>query len=65
TTQATATTSATLHADVMNVVNGYQWIFPPDDRPVIQPSQAAVLSLDTAPGSAETMSGTIVIGELF
>lgn len=65
TSQATATTSAKLHADVYNVVNGYQWIFPPDDRPVIQPSQAAVLSLDTAPGSAETMSGTMVIAELF
>jgi hypothetical protein len=65
TTQATATTSTKLHADVYNVVNGYQWIFPPDDRPVFQPNQAAVLSLDTAPGSAETMSGTMVIAELF
>jgi hypothetical protein len=63
--QATATTSAKLHADVYNVVNGYQWIFPPDDRPVIGPSQAVVFSLDTAPGGSETMSGTMVIGELF
>jgi hypothetical protein len=63
--QATATTTAVLHADVYNVVNGYQWIFPPDDRPVFQPSQAAVFSLDTAPAGAETMSGTMVIAELF
>jgi hypothetical protein len=66
TTQATTSgTSSTLLSDIFNVVNGYQWIFPPDDRPVFQPSQAAVLSLDTAPGAAETMSGTMVIAEIF
>lgn len=66
TTQATTSgTSSTIIADIFNVVNGYQWIFPPDDRPNFQPSQAAVLSLDTAPGNAETMSGTMIIAELF
>lgn len=64
TTQATTSgTKEQLHADAFNVVNGYQWVWPPDDRPVITPNQAVSLSLDTAPGSAEVMSGTMVIAE--
>jgi hypothetical protein len=51
--------------DVYNVINGYQWIFPHEDRPIFQPSQACILSLETAPGSAETMSAELVIAELF
>lgn len=66
TTQATTNgTSATLLADTFNLVNGYQWIFPPDDRPVCGPSQAIVLSLDSAPAASRTMSGTIIVEELF
>jgi hypothetical protein len=66
TTQATTNgTAVTLLADAFNLVNGYQWIFPPDDRPVAKLSEAIVLSLDSAPSAARTMSGTIVVEELF
>lgn len=66
TSQATTSgTKAVLHADVFNTVNGYQFFWPPDDRPVIGLSEAAVLSLDTAPSSAMTMNGTLYFEELF
>lgn len=66
TVQATTNgTAVTLLADAFNLVNGYQWIFPPDDRPVAKLSEAIVLSLDSAPAAARTMSGTMVIEELF
>lgn len=65
TTQAsTSGTSATIHADVFNTVNGYQFFWPPNDAPTIGLSEAAVISLDTAPGSALTMSGTLYFAEL-
>ena len=60
----TGGTKAVLHSDVYNTVNGYQFFFPPADVPTIGPSEAAVLSLDSAPGSAMTMSGTLYFGEL-
>lgn len=65
TSQATTSgTKAALHSDVFNTVNGYQFFWPPADIPTIGPSEAAVLSLDTAPGSAMTMSGTLYFAEL-
>jgi hypothetical protein len=66
TTQATTSgTAVTLHADAFNVVNGYQWVFLKEDRPSAKPNEALVLSLDSPPGSAETMSGTMTVAELF
>jgi hypothetical protein len=66
TVQATTNgTAITLLADSFNLVNGYQWIFPPDDRPVCKLSEAIVLSLDSAPAASRTISGTIVVAELF
>jgi len=65
TTQTTSGTAVTLRGDVYNVINGYQFLPAPEDRPIIAPSQAFVVSLDSAPGSAETMSGTVVFEELF
>lgn len=59
----TGGTASVLHSDVINTVNGYQFFWPPDDRPSIGLSEAAVLSLDTAPASAMTMSGTLYFGE--
>jgi hypothetical protein len=61
----TAGTPQTLVADVFNVVNGYLYLPPAEDRIIVSPSQAFVLSLDTAPGSAETISGTVTFAELF
>lgn len=66
TTQAsTSGTPQTLHADVMNTVNGFSFFWPPNDIPTFKPGEACVLSLDTAPSSALTMSGTLYFGELF
>jgi hypothetical protein len=64
--QATSSgATAVLHSDDFNTVNGYQFFWPPQDCPTIGLSEAAVLSLDTTPGSALTMSGTLYFGELF
>jgi len=65
TTQATSSgTIETLHADIFNVLNGVSFFWPPNDIPVIGIGQAAVVSLDTAPGSAMTMSGTLYFAEI-
>lgn len=64
TTQATTSgTAAVLHADVFNTINGYQFFFPPALVPDFGLSEACVLSLDTAPGSALTMNGTLYFAE--
>lgn len=66
TTQATTSgTSQTLRGDIFNVINGFLYQPAPDDRPVIAPGQAFIVSLDSAPASAQTMSGTVTIEELF
>lgn len=65
TVQATSSGStAVLHSDVFNVVNGYQFFWPPLDAPTIGLSEAAVLSLDGAPSGALVMSGTLYFAEL-
>lgn len=64
TTQATTSgTAAVLHADVFNTINGYQFFWPPNDQPTFGLSEAAILSLDTAP-TGMTMSGTLIFAEL-
>ncbi|MDE2096256.1 MAG: hypothetical protein KGL39_03355 [Patescibacteria group bacterium] len=65
TTQATTSgTKVVIRADVYNTINGYQFLPAPEDRPACNPSEAFVVSLDQAPGSAETMNGSITFGEL-
>ncbi len=64
---AQATTSGTaevLHSDVLNVVNGLSFFWPPEDRPVVGLSQATILSLDTAPLASMSMSGTLYFAEI-
>jgi hypothetical protein len=66
TTQATSSGATDyLHPDVFNEVNGYQWIWPERARPSCKPSEALIFSLDGAPGSARTMSGSMKVRELF
>lgn len=65
TTQTTGGTSATIRADVYNEVNGYQYLAIPDKEIILAPSQAFVLSLDSAPALARTMNGSILFEELF
>jgi hypothetical protein len=56
----------TLIADVLNVVNGYLYLPPAEDRIVVGPGEALVVSLDAAPsGAAQFMSGTITFEEVF
>lgn len=65
TTQATTSgTNTVLRADVFNVINGWQYLPAPEDRYQIKISQGFVVSLDTAPGSAETMNGTLSLAEI-
>ena len=66
TTQAISSTGAQImRADIYNVLNGFLYLPPIEDRIIIKPSQAFVVSLDSAPGSAEIMSCSLVFEELF
>jgi hypothetical protein len=67
TTPATTSgTAALLHEDVFNTVNGYQFFWPPDLRPDIGLSEAAVFSLDSAvTGGPFTMNATLYFFEKF
>lgn len=64
TVQATAAAEELVHADVYNVINGYQWKWAPGQL-VILPNQAFVLSLDTAPSGTQVTNGSLTVGELF
>lgn len=46
-----------------NVLNGVEWIYLPEDRPIISPTDAFIIGLMVAPTSLE-MSGTIVWREM-
>lgn len=59
----TGGTAVVLHSDVVNLVNGYQFFWPPEDRPTAGLSEALVFSLDSAPLAARTMSGTLIFAE--
>ncbi len=68
TVEANNTTQSTegnqLHAAAFNVLNGYIWMPTPECRPVIGPSGRLIIELQTAPGSALTMSGTVYFEEI-
>jgi len=66
TTQATTSGTAVFPMpDVFNEVNGYQWVWPERARPSCKPSEALVLSLDSAPPGGRVMSATVVVREAF
>ena len=65
TTSASATTSTILRNEVYNSVNTYQYLPPPEDRPIIGPGEQFVLTLDNAPASAQVSSITVTFEELF
>jgi hypothetical protein len=65
-----STTSAgggalTLTATGWNIVNGYLHLPPEEDRFSFAPGEACVISLDAAPSSAITASGTAWFEEVF
>jgi hypothetical protein len=62
-----ATTGGTvvaLREDVYNPINGYQYLPAPEDRPACNPTEAMVVSLDSAPGSGISSNGSITAAEL-
>ena len=65
TTQAsTSGTAEIVHADAYNPINGYQWKWRPGTL-VIEPNQAFIMSLDTAPSGTQVTNGHLTVGELF
>lgn len=65
-TQATSSgTAVDLWDDVFNPINGFLWVPPVPGRPyIIGLSGAFIVSLDTAPASAMTVSGSVTLEEL-
>jgi hypothetical protein len=63
TTQTSGGTSVILDSDVFNVINGYNKLPAPEDRWSFTINQAFVWSLNTAPGSAETMNMKVTFRE--
>lgn len=66
TSQATTNgTAVDLWDDVFNPINGFLWVPPVPGRPfIIGLSGAFIVSLDTAPGSAMVVSGSVTFEEL-
>lgn len=65
TTQTTGGTSVTIRGDIYNQVNGYQYLAIPDKEIIIPPSQALVISLDSAPAGNRVTNGSLLFEELF
>ena len=66
TTQATTSGTALDYTpDVWNLINGYDMLYAPEDRPVINPNEAFIVSLDQAPGQSMNSSGVAIVAELF
>lgn len=62
-----ATSSGTIEEirrSAENVLNGWHWIFAPEQRPTIAPSGMMVVGLETAPTGAMPLSGEIVFEEI-
>lgn len=53
-----------IHAECFNVMAGLQIWWTPETRPIISPSGRLIVELQTAPGDALTMSGTIYFEEI-
>ena len=64
TVQAVGTMSL-LASDAFSFTVGYQYYPAVDDRPIIRLNEAFVVTLDGAPTSAQNVSGTLVIEEIF
>jgi len=60
TTQAVVGTGTlvTTRREGENILNGVEWIYLPDDRPIISPTDAFIIGLMVAPTSLE-MSGVV------
>jgi hypothetical protein len=66
TTQAsTSGTALDYTPDVWNLVNGYDMLYAPEDRPVVNPNEAFIVSLDQTPSQSMNCSGVAIVAELF
>ena len=66
TTRATTNgTVATLFSASINVLNGWQFLPPPEYRPSFAPSQALVIGMEVAPSAATVFDGYAVLEETY
>jgi len=65
TPQTTNGTQAILYADVWHFLNGLIWMPAPEQRPIIKPSEGLAVNMATAPSGSMTVSGSLVIEELY
>ena len=62
---STSGTGVDYTPDVWNLVNGYDMLYAPEDRPVVNPNEAFIVSLDQTPSQALNCSGVALVAELF
>lgn len=62
--RATAISGSVLRREGQNILAGIHWLFTPETRPVISPEGIVVVGIETAPATALTMSGTIILEEI-
>lgn len=65
TPQTTGGTQAIFFSRTWEFLNGFFWMPAPEQRPVIKPSEGLALKLPTAPSASMTVSGYMLIEELF
>lgn len=65
TPQTTSGTQAILFSRDWELLNGFFWMPAPEQRPVIKPSEGCALKFTTAPSASMTVSGYMLIEELF
>jgi hypothetical protein len=63
--QTTNGTQAIIFSRTWEFLNGFFWMPAPEDRPIIAPSQGCSLKLPTAPSASMTVSGYMLIEEIF
>jgi hypothetical protein len=59
-----ATETTPLFRQSQNVLNGWHWLFTPETRPVLSPSERLCIKLDAAPTAALPISGCIIFEEI-
>lgn len=64
TTKANTGTIVTLHAEGVNILNGFHYIPTPESRIDLSPSQRLTVELLTTPLDSISMSGTIIFEEI-
>ena len=63
-TSQLTTAAVDVYSEGWNIALPFIWLPPPEDRYEIQPTDAFVVDLATAPADSLTMSGTVIFEEL-